>query len=84
MRNIADAAPVYNRRFFLFREKFVEFRVVAGGNDQSIYGPFISIYFNYTVLDDPQVNLNQVFFVFVYFIGKMDAPTGNTGQGAPP
>ena len=83
VRNIADTASVNNRRFFFFRKKSVKFRVVAGGNNQGIYGPFIAIDFNDTVLDDPQINLNQIFFVLIYFIGKMDASARHTGKSAP-
>ena len=81
--HIADSAPVYDRRFFFFREEFVELRIIAGCNDQCIDRPFIAVDFDHAVLNDPQVDLDQVFFVFIDFIAEVDTPAGNSCQSPP-
>ena len=83
MSDIAEPAPVHDGRFFLFRQKPVEFRVVAGCNNQGINRPFKAINFNGSVLDYTQIHLNQIFFVFENFIAEMNAAAGNPRQRSP-
>ncbi len=61
---ITDAAAVHDGRLFFFRQKTVEFGVVAGGDDQGVNRPLIAVDFNAAVLNDTQVHLDQILFVF--------------------
>jgi hypothetical protein len=64
-------------------KKSVEFRVVAGCNDQRVDGPFIAVDFDGAVLNDAEVNLDQIFLVFIDLVGEVDPAAGHPGKGAP-
>ena len=81
VRHIADTAAVHDGGFLFFRQETMKFRVVAGGNNQGINGPFVSVNFDTAVLDDAQINLDQIFFVFIDFVTEMNTAAGHPGQG---
>ena len=82
--NIADTAAVDDGGFLFFRQKAVEFRIVAGGDDQRVNGPLVTVDLDVAILDDPQIDLDQVLFILEDFIGKMDAAAGHPRQGPSP
>jgi hypothetical protein len=62
----------------------VELLVIAGGNDQRINRPFVAVNFDVAVLNDPEVDLNQIFFIFIDFIAEMNTAAGDPGQRTAP
>ena len=80
VRHVANAAAVNNGSFFFLGQEMVKFRIIAGGNDQGINRPFIPVDFDTAVLDNPQVDLHQIFFVFKNFVTEVDSAAGYPGQ----
>ena len=82
VRHVANTAPVDNGSFFFFGQEPVKFRIVTGSNDQGIDGPFIPVDFDTAVLDDTQVDLYQIFFIFIKLVNEMKPAASHPGQSA--
>ena len=80
VRDVADPAPVDDRRLLFFSQEPVEFRVVAGCNDQTVDRPFIAVDLDAAVLDDAEIDLDEVLLVLVNLVGKVDAAASYPGQ----
>ena len=66
-----------------FVDEAVEFGVVAGGDDESVYRPAESVNVNDSVLDDAEINLDKVNLVFKNFVAEMNTAAAYSGQRAP-
>ena len=82
MGHIADPASVHDGSLFLFSQKPVELGVVARGDDHGVKGPPEAVNLYISILDDPQIDLYEVFFIFENLITEMDAPARYTCQSS--